>query len=99
MLYCPILFSELLINVTAFFRDSEVFEFLKNEFLEKILAQKKKNCSIRIWIPACSTGEEVYSVAILLHECMTLLQKNFQVQIFGAAGWLQFLWYYWFAKI
>ena len=77
-----ILFKELLINVTSFFRDSEGFELLKNELLEKI-AHHKPEDNFRIWVPACSTGEEAYSIAITMHECMRLLNLNINVQIFG----------------
>ena len=78
-----ILFKELLINVTHFFRDPEAFELLKNELLEKTLINKSKNDFIRVWIPGCSTGEEVYSIAITLYECMSILKIRPQVQIFG----------------
>jgi two-component system CheB/CheR fusion protein len=78
-----ILFKELLINVTSFFRDPEVFELLKNELMEKIARHKPEDNFLRIWVPACSTGEEAYSIAIIIHECMSLLKLNINVQIFG----------------
>ena len=55
---------------------------LKNELLEKI-AHHKPEDNFRIWVPACSTGEEAYSIAITMHECMRLLNLNINVQIFG----------------
>ncbi|HHF7374131.1 CheR family methyltransferase [Legionella bozemanae] len=78
-----ILFKELLINVTHFFRDPEAFDALKEILLEKILSNKSQSENLRIWIPGCSTGEEVYSIAIILQECMEQLKCHFKVQIFG----------------
>jgi len=76
------LFNELLIGVTNFFRDPESFVKLK-KILADLVKNKSENEKIRIWIPGCSTGEEAYSVAILLRECMTEAKKNFNVQIFA----------------
>ena len=76
------LFKELLIGVTNFFRDAEAFEILKPVLLE-LVKSKPDNGQIRIWIPGCSTGEEAYSVAILLRECMNEAKKYFNVQIFA----------------
>ena len=76
------LFKELLIGVTNFFRDPESFEKLKKVLLEFVIS-KPENSKIRIWIPGCSTGEEAYSVAIILRECMNEAKKNFNVQIFA----------------
>lgn len=78
-----ILFKELLINVTNFFRDPEAFEVLKELILKLIFTNKSQSDSIRVWIPGCSTGEEVYSIAIILQECMESLKCHFNVQIFG----------------
>ena len=76
------LFKELLIGVTNFFRDPESFEKLK-KILSELVINKPENRKIRIWIPGCSTGEEAYSVAIILRECMNEAKKNFNVQIFA----------------
>jgi two-component system, chemotaxis family, CheB/CheR fusion protein len=76
------LFKELLIGVTNFFRDPESFEKLK-ELLADLVKTKPENSKIRIWVPGCSTGEEAYSVAIILRECMNEARKNFNVQIFA----------------
>lgn len=62
------LFKELLINVTNFFRDSEAFEALSTGALPKLFQDKPDNYELRVWIPGCSTGEEAYSIAILLKE-------------------------------
>lgn len=77
-----ILFKELLINVTNFFRDSDSFDSLKN-YLRKIMEQKSDVDKFRVWIPGCSTGEEVYSIAIIIHELLEESGKNIDVQIFG----------------
>jgi two-component system CheB/CheR fusion protein len=76
------LFKELLIGVTNFFRDPESFENLKKVFLN-LVKSKPDNGQIRIWVPGCSTGEEAYSVAIILRECMDEAKKYFNVQIFA----------------
>lgn len=78
-----ILFKELLINVTNFFRDPDAFNILKEILLKKILLNKSQSENLRVWIPGCSTGEEVYSIAIILQECMEQLKCHFNVQIFG----------------
>ncbi|HLT42064.1 MAG TPA: CheR family methyltransferase [Sphingobacteriaceae bacterium] len=79
-----ILFKELLIGVTKFFRDQIAFEKLKRELLRQI-KQKTENDSIRVWVAGCSTGEEAYSIAIILMELLeTLFTKNRpKVQIFA----------------
>ncbi|WP_133140629.1 CheR family methyltransferase [Legionella genomosp. 1] len=77
-----ILLKELLINVTHFFRDPDAFEALRKE-ITQLLTEKSADYWIRVWVPGCSTGEEVYSIAILIQECMDHLKKHFNVQIFG----------------
>jgi len=77
-----VLFKEILIGVTNFFRDPQAFEALA-ESLKSALAAKPKDYSLRVWVPGCSSGEEVYSIAIILRECMDKLKKNLKVQIFG----------------
>jgi len=77
-----ILFDELLIGVTNFFREPESFEKLKKYLLD-IVNSKPENGQIRIWVPGCSTGEEAYSIAIVLRECMDEARKNLNVQIFA----------------
>jgi len=76
------LFKELLIGVTNFFRDPESFEKLKIILLN-LVKSKPENGQIRIWVPGCSTGEEAYSIAIILRECMNEAKKYFNVQIFA----------------
>jgi two-component system CheB/CheR fusion protein len=77
-----ILFKELLINVTNFFRDSKAFDALKDDLREMIL-KKSDGDNIRVWVPGCSSGEEVYSIAIIIHELLEETGKNLYVQIFG----------------
>ncbi len=76
------LLKELLIGVTNFFRDPEAFEKLKIILLE-LVKSKPNNGSIRIWVTGCSTGEEAYSVAIVLRECMDAAKKFLNAQIFA----------------
>ncbi len=78
-----ILYQDLLINVTAFFRDPDSMEYLKKTLLPKILKAKTTGQELRIWIPACSTGEEAYSIAIVLAELLGDRISNFPVQIFA----------------
>jgi two-component system CheB/CheR fusion protein len=73
------LFDDLLINVTRFFRDPATFDVLRDEILPPLL----ERTDIRIWVPACSTGEEVYSLAILLHSLMESRGRFVPVRIFG----------------
>ena len=67
-----ILYQDLLINVTDFFRDTEAFSILKSTIFPRILKNKIQGDTIRIWVAACATGEEVYSIAMTLLE----IQKN-----------------------
>ena len=59
-----VLYQDLLINVTAFFRDADSLEYLRKGIIPKIIKSKQPSDPIRVWIPACSTGEEAYSMAI-----------------------------------
>ena len=79
------LFHELLIGVTQFFRDPDAFEALKSTALAKLASSKAAGEPIRIWVPGCATGEEVYSIAILLHECMAEGHRSLSsdIKIFG----------------
>ena len=78
-----LLFRELLIGVTSFFRDAAAFEVLAGKLLPELLRARAGEDRLRIWVPACSTGEEAYSIAILLVECMERLKLEYAVQIFG----------------
>ena len=77
------LFKEILIGVTSFFRDREAFEALKEKALAQIIKDKPNDYTIRAWVPACSSGEEAYSIAMLLRECIEQLNKPLGVQVFA----------------
>jgi two-component system CheB/CheR fusion protein len=79
----PALFEDILITVTSFFRDPETFELLARQVFPKLLKDRPVASPIRIWIAGCSTGEEVYSIAIALFEAMTADQGMLPVQIFA----------------
>ena len=77
------LFHDLLIGVTNFFRDPEAFDALEKQAIPRLFAGKPADALIRVWVPACSTGEEAYSIAILLTEQMKELKQHFQLQVFA----------------
>ena len=77
------LYREFLIGVTNFFRDPEAFEFLKQEVLTQKLEEFPNHGTFRVWVPGCSTGEEVYSIAIILQEILDEISKPIDLQIFG----------------
>ena len=77
------LVRELLIGVTSFFRDPAVWRALRGP-VERLIASKEHNDSIRVWVPGCSSGEEAYSLAILFSEAMRKLGKRARVQIFAS---------------
>jgi two-component system CheB/CheR fusion protein len=78
-----LLFKELLISVTQFFRDPEAFAVLGEKILPQMLANRAPEESIRVWVPGCATGEEAYSLAIILQEVMDRINKHCSVQIFA----------------
>lgn len=77
------LFRDLLINVTAFFRDAESFEALEREVIPDLFEGRSANETVRVWVPGCATGEEVYSIAILMHEVASTRDAAPRVQIFA----------------
>ncbi|TAN48724.1 MAG: SAM-dependent methyltransferase [Methylococcaceae bacterium] len=77
------LFQELLINVTGFFRDAEAFAALKQDILPGLFSNKPEDYVLRVWVAGCASGEEAYSIAILLHEWMDERQRAVRVQIFA----------------
>ena len=78
-----LLFRDLLINVTCFFRDAEAFDYLRRQVVPELLRDKGAGDTIRIWTPGCSSGEEAYSVAILISEALGRLRTRPSVQIFA----------------
>ncbi len=77
------LFRDMLIGVTNFFRDAEAFAALEAQAISAIFAAKPPGAAIRIWVPGCATGEEAYSIAILLAEQMEAARQNRPVQLFA----------------
>ena len=77
------LFNDLLIGVTEFFRDKREFEVLEAQVVPKIFEDKGEGQQVRIWVLGCATGEEAYSIGILLREHMAKLESAPQVQIFA----------------
>ena len=77
------LFDDLLINVTRFFRDPQLFTALRKRFLPAILKNKGRHDELRAWVPGCATGEEVYSLAICILETLGDRASEMRIQIFG----------------
>jgi two-component system CheB/CheR fusion protein len=77
------LFKELLINVTSFFRDPEAFDALRNEILPKLFISKPEGYVFRVWVAGCASGEEAYSIAILLRELMEEIKSEFKIQLYA----------------
>jgi two-component system, chemotaxis family, CheB/CheR fusion protein len=75
--------QDLLIPVTSFFRDREAFDALKSKVFPAILRDKFTKGAIRIWVPGCSTGEEAYSLAMVLLEFLGDKTSTFEIQLFG----------------
>ncbi|MEP6263031.1 MAG: CheR family methyltransferase [Gillisia sp.] len=79
----PILYREFLIGVTKFFRDSRVWDILRDEVIPPLIKNKKDGDVFKIWDVACSTGEEAYSLGMLLNEEMERQGKNLDIKIFA----------------
>ncbi|MFO7557978.1 MAG: CheR family methyltransferase [Desulfobacterales bacterium] len=79
-----ILFKDMLIGVTNFFRDPEAFEILKSKILPDLLKSKQVDSTIRVWVVGCSTGEEAYSLAILFLEVMGNMKYHFNLQVIAS---------------
>jgi PAS domain S-box-containing protein len=80
-----LLFKELLIGVTNFFRDPQVWDYLEKETLPALLAASPNGKVLRAWVPACSTGEEAYSLAIVFKEALEQIKPHarYSLQIFA----------------
>ena len=80
-----LLFKELLIGVTNFFRDPAVWEELRTKLIPALLASRAPGHALRAWVPGCSTGEEAYSLAMVFREAVEALKPkaNFVLQIFA----------------
>ena len=77
------LFCDMLIGVTNFFRDPEAFKVLEEQVIPKLFEGKPAGAVVRIWTTGCSTGEEAYSIAILMQERVELLRSSYKVQVFA----------------
>jgi two-component system CheB/CheR fusion protein len=78
-----LLFKDLIIGVTQFFRDPEAFEVLRHKIFPKYLEHKPEGYTFRAWVPGCGSGEEAFSIAIVLKECIEEMKRDIKVQIFG----------------
>ncbi len=78
------LFADLLISVTMFFRDSSAFEKLANLIIPRLFEGKGAGDPIRVWVPGCATGEEAYSIAILLLEEADRQEIRSEIQVFAS---------------
>ena len=77
------LFRDLLIGVTSFFRDPDAFKVLEEQVIPKFFLRDSRNDAIRVWSAGCSTGEEAYSLAILLAEHQESMKHSYKIQIFA----------------
>ena len=76
--------QDFLIGVTRFFRDREAFDTLRDKVIAAIIDNKEDDDSIKIWVTACSTGEEAYSIAIIVDEALEASDKNLSIKIFAS---------------
>ena len=77
------LFRDLLIGVTKFFRDTEAFKLIEDQVIPNLFVGKPAGAAIHVWVPGCSTGEEAYSIAILLQERLEAQKQSYKVQVFA----------------
>ena len=80
---CLLLFRDLLIGVTTFFRDTEAFDAVKSLVVPRLFSGKGASDTVRIWVAGCATGEEAYSLAILMREHLDALDTAPRIQIFA----------------
>jgi two-component system CheB/CheR fusion protein len=78
------LFGDLLIGVTAFFREPEAWQVLEKEVIAPLVRDKAPSEAIRVWVAGCASGEEAYSIAMVVHEQMESQHKNLSVQVFAS---------------
>lgn len=76
-------FNTLLINVTSLFRDGTAWEFLSDEVVPRMLSGKERGAPIRVWSAGCATGEEAYTLAMVLAEALGVEQFRDRVKIYG----------------
>ena len=81
---CALLASDLLINVTSFFRDPKVFETLETTIIPELIRKLPTDQPLRIWVAGCSTGEEAYSIAMVCRDAITDARREIKLQIFAS---------------
>ncbi|WP_422003385.1 chemotaxis protein CheB [Reyranella sp.] len=77
------LFHDILINLTSFFRDPDTFDILRNEAIPRIVSNRGTGEEVRVWVPACSTGQEAYSIAMLIDDELSRRAVRPRVSIFA----------------
>jgi two-component system, chemotaxis family, CheB/CheR fusion protein len=75
------LYEDLLIGVTRFFRDTEAFDTLEHRIIPELVDRTQPDDQIRVWVPGCATGQEAYSIAILLHEQLRARRRPTRIKI------------------
>src|SRR6185503_10916148 len=75
------LYEDLLIGVTRFFRDDDAFEALEHRVIPELVERTEADEQIRVWVPGCATGQEAYSMAMLLHEGLRARRRPVKVKI------------------
>src|SRR5207244_2054021 len=75
--------KDLLISVTSYFRDPEAFTALEEQVIAPLVRGKERGAVIRVWVPGCATGEEAYSLAMLLDAQLDKARKDCRLQVFG----------------
>ncbi len=81
---CRLLAEDLLINVTSFFRDKAVFDLLESEVIPELIGKLAANQALRIWVVGCSTGEEAYSLAMVVRDAIMASRRDIKLQIFAS---------------
>ncbi|UDF32847.1 UNVERIFIED_ORG: response regulator (plasmid) [Roseateles sp. XES5] len=76
--------ADILINVTSFFRDPEIFERLRTKIVPELIAAHPSGRTLRLWIAGCSTGEEAYSLGMIVQECISHARHDIRMQIFAS---------------
>jgi two-component system, chemotaxis family, CheB/CheR fusion protein len=76
--------KDMLISVSSFFGDAEAIEELRTKVFVPLIKEKSDNTPFRVWVPGCATGEEAYSVAMMLREELTAAKKNCPIQLFAS---------------
>jgi two-component system CheB/CheR fusion protein len=78
------LYEDLLIGVTRFFRDDAAFEVLEHRIIPELVERATPDDQIRVWVPGCATGQEAYSIAILLHERLAARKRTIKVKVLAS---------------